>query len=1011
MNKKLSLLIVAAMVSVAATAGTKIYVCGTKITGTTSFSYGNGTVNYDNTTRVLTLNNITYTKSGSSNNGISVDEVDGALTINFTGTNSMTISDADVVLCKSKKLTTINITGATTWLCKSGSHAALKLQDGDVRVEGSGHLYIRHNSGVAVKGGAGTENLTMAITDCEIQSTKQDIYNLKKVAFYWSSYSGRDWYWQGLTYQSRIVLKSYNTTSYAHISSVPTITMNGSMGIKEPSIEVTQNLTAPSNRTKEYIITDAKNDPNKKTDGSFVYEDNGTTARLLGPTADHRFSNPTSIEIPGYVTLNGSLKNVIVGQRACSGMETVKTVTCKYGVTQLEQNAFGYMDALKQVNLPSSLQNIDYAVFTESGTSALNIYWATLNPSNVTINSDAFSYMNYTPTLYLPTLAAIEKGNSLTSLTTKCSISSTATPATSCDFRDNSNNGPFYIATAAPSGSTYGAVAVVGGTPSTLTLPASITNPNVSSQNFYVTSIAERAFENNTSVTTANLNNGRLTTIGRRAFYNNSLSSLTTAAATIGDYAFYKGALSSVTLAEGVKTIGAYAFYQGTGVDRLTIPSTVTSIGTGAFTLWSSLRWLTWNAASVSDFTATTAPFAGLGITSFSFGSTVTKIPAYLCYNLTGITSVTIPQSVTTVGTGAFAGCTGLKTVNWNAASVSDFSATTAPFAGLGITTFNFGSTVTKIPALLCYHLTGITSLTIPQSVSTVGTAAFAGCLGLKTVYWNAASVGDFTITTAPFSGLGITSFRFGDTVTKIPAYLCCDLTGITSVTIPQGVTSMGTGAFSGCSGIPTVTIPQGVTTMGAGVFAGCTGLKGVNWNAASVSDFAVADRPFPDSPITIFNFSHTVTKIPANLCRNLTDLATVYIPQSVTRIGNSAFYNCSSLETITTSITAPQEVEYGSLGGIFENVDKFNCKVNIPSGTLALYANTEPWDEFFHLIDPAMKRGDVNLDGEVSIADVTTLVNISMEGKNYLWSDVNGDGETSIADITMLVNMLLTDD
>ncbi|MBO6250669.1 MAG: leucine-rich repeat protein, partial [Muribaculaceae bacterium] len=628
MNKKLSLLIVAAMVSVAATAGTKIYVCGTKITGTTSFSYGNGTVNYDNTTRVLTLNNITYTKSGSSNNGISVDEVDGALTINFTGTNSMTISDADVVLCKSKKLTTINITGATTWLCKSGSHAALKLQDGDVRVEGSGHLYIRHNSGVAVKGGAGTENLTMAITDCEIQSTKQDIYNLKKVAFYWSSYSGRDWYWQGLTYQSRIVLKSYNTTSYAHISSVPTITMNGSMGIKEPSIEVTQNLTAPSNRTKEYIITDAKNDPNKKTDGSFVYEDNGTTARLLGPTADHRFSNPTSIEIPGYVTLNGSLKNVIVGQRACSGMETVKTVTCKYGVTQLEQNAFGYMDALKQVNLPSSLQNIDYAVFTESGTSALNIYWATLNPSNVTINSDAISYMNYTPTLYLPTLAAIEKGNSLTSLTTKCSISSTATPATSCDFRDNSNNGPFYIATAAPSGSTYGAVAVVGGTPSTLTLPASITNPNVSSQNFYVTSIAERAFENNTSVTTANLNNGRLTTIGRRAFYNNSLSSLTTAAATIGDYAFYKGALSSVTLAEGVKTIGAYAFYQGTGVDRLTIPSTVTSIGTGAFTLWSSLRWLTWNAASVSDFTATTAPFAGLGITSFSFGSTVTKIPA-----------------------------------------------------------------------------------------------------------------------------------------------------------------------------------------------------------------------------------------------------------------------------------------------------------------------------------------------------------------------------------------------
>ena len=50
-------------------------------------------------------------------------------------------------------------------------------------------------------------------------------------------------------------------------------------------------------------------------------------------------------------------------------------------------------------------------------------------------------------------------------------------------------------------------------------------------------------------------------------------------------------------------------------------------------------------------------------------------------------------------------------------------------------------------------------------------------------------------------------------------------------------------------------------------------------------------------------------------------------------------------------------------------------------------------------------------MDSEVGIADVTSLVNISMEGKNYLWSDVNEDGETGIADITMLVNMLLTDD
>ncbi len=95
--KKFLLLMAAGLACLTAGA-TKIYVCGTKITGTTSFTAGGGTVSYDNSTRVLTISNVTYTKGGSSNNGVSVDEVDGALTINFTGTNSMTISGADVTV-------------------------------------------------------------------------------------------------------------------------------------------------------------------------------------------------------------------------------------------------------------------------------------------------------------------------------------------------------------------------------------------------------------------------------------------------------------------------------------------------------------------------------------------------------------------------------------------------------------------------------------------------------------------------------------------------------------------------------------------------------------------------------------------------------------------------------------------------------------------------------------------------------------------------------------------------
>ena len=205
MKKKLLLIFVMAMVTLAVTAGTKIYVCGTKITGTTSMTYGGGSFSWNNNTRLLTINNITYTKSGSSNNGISIDEVDGPITISFTGTNSFTIESADVILSKSKKACTINVSGTTTWTCKSSGHAALKLQDGNVTLTGSGTLNINHtNNGHAIKGGAGSEDLTFDLSTngvCKISSIQEDLYNLDDVNF--SS--------------GKVTFLSHSNTSYAHV--------------------------------------------------------------------------------------------------------------------------------------------------------------------------------------------------------------------------------------------------------------------------------------------------------------------------------------------------------------------------------------------------------------------------------------------------------------------------------------------------------------------------------------------------------------------------------------------------------------------------------------------------------------------------------------------------------------------------------------------------------------------------------------------------------------------------
>ena len=171
------------MVAVSARA-TKIYVCGTKITGTTSFSTSGGTVSYDESSRTLNISNVDYTKTGSSNNGISVDEVSGTLTINLVGTVKFDIKDADAVLCKdsNKNPVYFNVSGDAHFICRSYSHASLKLQGCNVYLQGNGTLSIRNTSaGYGVRGGTGSENITFQIKKCYVNAMPSRLYNLGKV--------------------------------------------------------------------------------------------------------------------------------------------------------------------------------------------------------------------------------------------------------------------------------------------------------------------------------------------------------------------------------------------------------------------------------------------------------------------------------------------------------------------------------------------------------------------------------------------------------------------------------------------------------------------------------------------------------------------------------------------------------------------------------------------------------------------------------------------------------------
>ena len=356
------------------------------------------------------------------------------------------------------------------------------------------------------------------------------------------------------------------------------------------------------------------------------------------------------------------------------------------------------------------------------------------------------------------------------------------------------------------------------------------------------------------------------------------------------------------------------------------------------------------------------------------------------CVNLT---SITIPKSVTSIGSGVFDGCNNL--------TVYLESGSTLTSNDLGVNESKIGSywvednltwkldadgtlTISGTGAMKDYDYNNnpspanqkkgsVKKVVIKDGVTSIGKDAFKNCSNLKsiTILDSVTSIGDFAFSDCS----SLTSITIPDSVTSIGDFAfsgCSSLTSITildsvtSITIPDSVTRIGDFAFSGCSSLTSITIPDSVTSIGDDAFSYCRSLTSITIpdRVTSIGNLAFYDC----SGLTSITIPDSVTSIgddAFSYCRSLTSIT---IPDRVTSIGNLAFYDCSGL----TSITIPDSVT--SIGkDAFSSCTKLktislSCKSTLKKSDFGEQANLVSYTNQHTLTKTAAKAPTCTEDG-----------------------------------------------
>lgn len=330
-----------------------------------------------------------------------------------------------------------------------------------------------------------------------------------------------------------------------------------------------------------------------------------------------------------------------------------------------------------------------------------------------------------------------------------------------------------------------------------------------------------------------------------------------------------------------------------------------------------------------------------------SFYSENNKLTDFMFYDLINLTSLTLPSSISSIGSKALYGCKNL-------------------------TSLSVPNSVVSINYRAFYRCTGLKSVTIGSNVTSIDNSAFLGCDGLvkfdvsnkNRLYRDVRGV-LFTkdksrLITYPNSRLG--SYIIPEGTILIDKFAFAGCSELTTVIIPNSVTNIAQGAFSNCSKLSSVTIGSRVNGIGEGAFYGCAELKEFrvleNNRYYTAIDGVLFSKDetriilYPNAMSRNYTIPNKVTSIACEAFMGCTGLNSVTIPESITLIENNAFLCCSEIKEMHCKSSNPPATLENNLSTDFTGIDKELCILYVPKGAKDKYRQAKEWNEFANIIE-----------------------------------------------------------